>query len=323
MSHRAAAAWDGEEFRPRGQRLRLQSIGAQVPGVSSPALLARNYAIRIMETENLHAVQLVQLLEDIARVPVRDVRFPGLTGRSHPDNDYWTVIFDARSCPLELSGASVIRVGDENLTLHHFQRHQQPPCWRCLNPHHMESRLSGPMHAGQAAQWTFRAEIFIGRPSADRGVLRAVTVDPVPVSTSAAFSGRRLSTDTTATTDASGMAVVRRRRSRAGGKVATGRQHASANPAADPTTPAQSSSHPQTGGAELARSEGSGATEGVRTPTQHGAQPLSAAERKYRDTCAAYRTLAVDSDTDSDAEDVNGTNEPQLTHIAEAHEGDL
>ncbi|KAE9183348.1 hypothetical protein PF004_g23970 [Phytophthora fragariae] len=173
MYHRAVAPWDGEEFRLRGQRLRLQSIGAQVPGVSSPALLARNYAIRILGTENLHAVQLVQLLEDIARVSVLDVRLPGLPGRSHPDNDYWTVIFDARSCPLELSGVSAIGVGDENLTLHHFQRHQQPLCWRCLNPHHMQSRckvtetrLPGPMYAGQAAQWTFRAEIFIGRPSA-------------------------------------------------------------------------------------------------------------------------------------------------------------
>ncbi|KAE8961884.1 hypothetical protein PF002_g26795 [Phytophthora fragariae] len=54
-----------------------------------------------------------------------------------------------------------------------------------------------------------------------------------------------------------------------------------------------------------------------------GLNPLSAAARKYRDTLAAYRALAADSDTDSDAEDVNETNEPQLTHTAEAHEGDL
>ncbi|GMF30992.1 unnamed protein product [Phytophthora fragariaefolia] len=144
MSHRAVALWAGEEFKLRGQSVRLLSLGTQEPDVHSLALLARKYALRILGTEGIHAVPLVQPFEDITRVAVFDVRPPGMPDLVTPDNDYWTVIFDARSCPPELSGVSVIQFGDLELTLHQFQRHQLPSCWRCLNPNHTQARCKVP-----------------------------------------------------------------------------------------------------------------------------------------------------------------------------------
>lgn len=78
MSHRAAAAWDGECLRLRGQNLHLNLVEAQVPGICPPPQLARHYAVRVLGTEGHNAVQLLHLFEDIAQMPVLDVRHPGL-----------------------------------------------------------------------------------------------------------------------------------------------------------------------------------------------------------------------------------------------------
>ncbi|KAE8972863.1 hypothetical protein PR001_g26477 [Phytophthora rubi] len=140
MSHRAASEWDGSKLRLRGQYLHLNLVGAQVPGICPPPQLARHYAVRVLGTDGLNAVRLLHVFQDITQLPVLDVRHPGLNGLAVADNDYWTVIFSSTACPVALEGVSSVILGDKVLTLHHFQRTQTPPCWRCFNPQHMYPR---------------------------------------------------------------------------------------------------------------------------------------------------------------------------------------
>ncbi|GMF16950.1 unnamed protein product [Phytophthora fragariaefolia] len=99
MSRRAAQAWDVEEFRLRGRCIRLNLVEARQAGICPPPQLALNYALRGLGTEGIHAVQIIQVMEDITHTHVLDIRHPGAMGLSLPDNDYWTVIFATKSCP--------------------------------------------------------------------------------------------------------------------------------------------------------------------------------------------------------------------------------
>ncbi|KAE9005638.1 hypothetical protein PR003_g13047 [Phytophthora rubi] len=318
MSHRTAAQWDGAVLRLRGQSLRLNLIGAHVPGVSPPALLARHYAVRILGPDGVHAVQLVQLLEDITQVSVLDVRLPGLTGLKLPDNDYWTVIFDARSCPRELTGVSAIRVGDVNLTLHHFQRNQQPPCWRCLNPHHMQTRCKVP-DARLVQVRATRQRKYVGRlsPTAssllpdcrdlqslnqwlsgltpsvvaeeghrqEPGMLKAVTTAPAQPETSQVASTEQSNRTTPPKkTDASGMTVVRRRRSKRSKKATHDDQPTSAPRTSELVRPSQPTNRRQAGETGLNQPGNSVSATTTRAETSSTSHPLSTAARRYRDT---------------------------------------
>ncbi|GMF57082.1 unnamed protein product [Phytophthora fragariaefolia] len=99
MSRTAAEIWDGAEFRLRGQRISLNLVEASQPGKCPPPQLARQYAVRILGTDGLNAVNLVLILEDSTQTKVLDIRHPGLAGQTNPDNDYWTAIFAVWSCP--------------------------------------------------------------------------------------------------------------------------------------------------------------------------------------------------------------------------------
>ncbi|GMF41491.1 unnamed protein product [Phytophthora fragariaefolia] len=102
MSLRAAKAWDDCVFRLRGQRILFNLVGAQLSGIHSPSQFARNYALRVLGTEDINAVRIIQLMEDVTKARVLDIRYPGALGMALPDNDYWTVIFAGMSCPNDL-----------------------------------------------------------------------------------------------------------------------------------------------------------------------------------------------------------------------------
>ncbi|CAI5720948.1 unnamed protein product [Peronospora effusa] len=116
--------------------------GVERAGICPPPLLARNYAIQVMVTEELDALQLIQMFADITDGLVADVRHPGEPGLQQLDNNYWINVFSTRSCPVQLAGITSIAFGTKMVLLHHFQKMQTAPCTRCYNSAHARSRCT-------------------------------------------------------------------------------------------------------------------------------------------------------------------------------------
>ncbi|KAG6584687.1 uncharacterized protein IUM83_08059 [Phytophthora cinnamomi] len=99
MSKRDAALWDGADFKLRGSVLKLNAVDDHAPRVCAPPILAQHYALRVLGTERLNALLLMQVFGDIAQAPILDVQHPGLAGLSVADNDYWVVICHLEPVP--------------------------------------------------------------------------------------------------------------------------------------------------------------------------------------------------------------------------------
>ncbi|OWZ14412.1 hypothetical protein PHMEG_00012116 [Phytophthora megakarya] len=142
MSRRAAAAWAGTTMKLRGCPIQLEMADSAGPGVHTPPQVARHYAIRILGTTELNAVELVQCFSNIAQDSILDIRHSGLAGLKEIDNDYWTVVFSSLECPVALQGVTSLILNERAVTLHHFQRAPTPPCYRCYNPNHTQLRCT-------------------------------------------------------------------------------------------------------------------------------------------------------------------------------------
>lgn len=335
-SLREATIWAGAVFKLRGQSIQLNQIGNHLPGICSPPMLARNYAVRVLGTESVTVVPLIQIMEDIAGVKVLDVRLPGIAGPNTPDNDFRTVIFSSMTCPSTLNGVTGIRVGDTELILHHFQRHQSPPCWRCLSPQHLQSRCrvaevrleqtrairqreyTGHFQLStkpilpdcrdlttldRLLQELVEPDVSISEVRPDGGVLRPVRAQSPPAPTTEASLAPQSLPQVNAVADGDGMIVVRRRRPRAERRVRRSNSQPRVSEGAE-VTPGHTAS-PTTvlnGAPQGSPNAQHGAnTEKQRQPTRHVAD--SKVARRYRETLDAYRVLAGDSDSDSDVED--------------------
>ncbi|EGZ27310.1 hypothetical protein PHYSODRAFT_293273 [Phytophthora sojae] len=333
MSRRAAMEWDGQEFRLRGCLLRFNLLGVQVPGVRPPPELARHYALRVLGTEGLNPMILVQIFGDIAQEAILDVRHPGMDGLRQMDNDYWAVIFASMSCPAALQGVTSISAENGSLLLRHFQRMQSPPCRRSLSPYHLQHRckvldarllstrvprqrryvgaMQDPPPALPDCTDLVTLEDLLSRIVLDPAIALptdrstpVLQVVPVPVVQDAPAPVASASSS-----DATGMTVVRRRR----GAPA----HRSAQSQADTTGGGQDSvpeasatSAGQTIGAALRRTPPQGMEDatarasGKRTPAASTAKPKpTAAALRYQQTLAAYAELAGDSDDEDESDD--------------------
>ncbi|CAI5731784.1 unnamed protein product [Peronospora farinosa] len=280
--------------------------GVERAGIGPPPLIARNYAIRVMGTEELDALQLIQMFADITDGLVADVRHPGEPGLQQLDNNYWIIVFSTRSCPVQLAGITFIAFGTKMVLLHHFQKMQTAPCTLCYNSAHARNCINLSELETHLVALTFPKYIAGCGDVTRAPVLREV----VPPATAA--NAHAMETAPAV----SGMTVTRAiRSSRKGGRlgdrerntrtadrtVAAGTSHQQLSAAQDNLRV----QHGRTIGAEVARGEAGPTPRARTTTTRHekkkkhrvpSRKHATTAAARYKQTMAVYEELMGESD---------------------------
>ncbi|CAI5731787.1 unnamed protein product [Peronospora farinosa] len=304
---RVADSWVHEIFKLRGCDITLLMAGVERAGIGPPPLIARNYAIRVMGTEELDALQLIQMFADITDGLVADVRHPGEPGLQQLDNNYWIIVFSTRSCPVQLAGITFIAFGTKMAggseiaqTTRIYRKYEAPTLTAlpdCINLSELETHL---------VALTFPKYIAGCGDVTRAPVLREV----VPPATAA--NAHAMETAPAV----SGMTVTRAiRSSRKGGRlgdrerntrtadrtVAAGTSHQQLSAAQDNLRV----QHGRTIGAEVARGEAGPTPRARTTTTRHekkkkhrvpSRKHATTAAARYKQTMAVYEELMGESD---------------------------
>lgn len=355
MSNSSAAGWSGSKLKFRGCSLLLEMAGSNQPGIRTPPQVAQHYALRVLGTTALNAVELVQCFSNIVQDSILDIRHAGLPGLQDADNDYWTVIFSSLECPTALQGVTSLLLGEHEVLIHHFQRAPTVPCHRCYNPNHTQSRCTVSatrLEQTRATRQRRYAGPLMGSTipllpdcrdllALERGIAEYVgaITNGVPLTANAAFleqveAGHPSEAETDSTDqrtvtapDGAGWQVVKRGKGSSplpavteGEPRSSTSRSTNARPSDyQPGRTAAESATQATGGPKRQQARGSKPVSSSTTSSQ--SLKAQQAAKRYKETCAAYAALEAESDSEDDADDQKPpTDVPASLPIKRVHE---
>ncbi|KAE9314478.1 hypothetical protein PF008_g19480, partial [Phytophthora fragariae] len=124
-SKRAADRWAMKALRLQKAVIILQDterkMGEESTGVFTPVQLELQYAVRVYGGRRMSLTALARAFAQFAGAKVLDVEYARTVKTEIYDNRYQTIRFAQRGCPEALQGVTKIRLGEDFITIHHFQ----------------------------------------------------------------------------------------------------------------------------------------------------------------------------------------------------------
>ncbi|KAE9306865.1 hypothetical protein PR003_g21145 [Phytophthora rubi] len=139
-SRTAAARWQEKALRLQKAvivfRDTVRQGGEEGSGQYTPAQVEIQYAVRVYGGESMGLATLARIFAQVSAAKVLDVEYAREQRADIYDNRYHTIRFAQTDCPSPLKGVSKIKIGDQDILIHHFQHNLRKPYSRCLNQKH-------------------------------------------------------------------------------------------------------------------------------------------------------------------------------------------